>query len=238
MKHEPAMKHELLTADEEHSLIEQAQAGDTAARNRLIECNLRFIRRIVTTLLRPGFDRDDLEQAGALGLITAIRRFDLSQGRLTTYARWWIYSYVQRYMRHARCVHVPEYLVCGLSAWLAAENRLTGEIGSPPSLREIGRACGLKWEKAKKMHRAARAEEPVSGAHAAPPSWIGGADADERAHVRATLRRVPDARIRRVLEGRFYEGKTLEAVAAELGVCRERVRQLERDGLAAMREML
>lgn len=103
--------HDLLTPDDERTLATAAHAGDKAARDTLILHNLRLVGSIARRYLRPGLDLDDLIQYGTLGLMRAVDKFDPTQGRLTTYATWWIKQAIRRGIWNERFVHLPNYVV-------------------------------------------------------------------------------------------------------------------------------
>jgi len=252
-------KHKLLTAAEEVSLAKRIERGDTVAKRRMIESNLRLVVSIAKGYRGLGVPFLDLIQEGTLGLNRAVEKFDWRRGyKFSTYATWWIRQSVQRAVaNHARTIRVPVHVVERQQKLSRAARRLEVELGREATKHELAEATGLPMQ---------HVDEALGAAHASVSlnQTVGSDDEGElgdlfadreaadpfdeaeeslrRQGVRKALDALPE-RERRILELRFgFDGEpwTLEAIGHELDLTRERVRQLEAQALArlsALREL-
>ena len=245
----------LLSAEEEAVLSRAALAGDRHSRERMITGNLRLVIRIARQYQRSGMAVDDLIEEGNLGLMHAIGKYDPSLGyRLSTYAVWWIRQYIERaIMNQSRVVRLPVHLAKRLNRCLRASRELRQCSGREPSARDIATEVGrspdevrelMCWQEAPSSldHQ----EEGTSWQDALPapdsynPSRRNARDDMQQALLRHVGRLT--AREREILLRRFGLGtgveETLERIAADIGLTRERVRQIQIEALFKLREWL
>jgi len=250
----------LLTADEEKSLSRASIAGDFSARQRMIECNLRLVVSIARHYQNRGVALDDLIEEGNLGLIHALEKFDPERGfRFSTYATWWIRQNIERaIMNQSRTIRLPVHVVKELNLVLRTLRRIdTGEeAGQHHSMAQV--ALLLDRPVAEVQHIMALSERTASldaPLDVDPDLSIGDSIADDSAaepEARLAQREIEahmntwvnelSTRQRSVLERRYglngREVETLEVIAADMGVTRERVRQIQMEGLKALRRQL
>jgi RNA polymerase primary sigma factor len=249
----------LLTGEEEISLAKRVERGDPAAKQALIEANLRLVVSVAKRYVGRGMLFLDLIQEGNLGLMRAVEKFDWRRGyKFSTYATWWIRQSVQRAVaNHARTIRVPVHVVERQQKLGRAARRLEVELGREATKQELAEATGLPLQHVDEALGAAQASVSLNQTVGADDEGeLGDLFADreaadpfdeaEESLRRQSVRRALDAlpeRERRILELRFgFEGEpwTLEAIGHELDLTRERVRQLEGQALArlaALREL-
>jgi RNA polymerase primary sigma factor len=252
-------RHKLLTAAEEVALAKRLEQGDLLAKRRMIESNLRLVVSIAKGYRGLGVPFLDLIQEGTLGLNRAVEKFDWRRGfKFSTYATWWIRQSVQRAVaNNARTIRVPVHVVERQQKLGRAARRLEVELGRDATREELAEATGLPVQHVEEALSAAQASVSLNQSVGSDDEGeLGDLFADREAAdpfeeaeeslrkqgVRKALNALPE-RERRILELRFgFEGDpwTLEAIGAELGLTRERVRQLEGQALqrlAALREL-
>jgi RNA polymerase primary sigma factor len=246
-------RHKLLTASEEVTLAKRIEKGDLLAKRRMIESNLRLVVSIAKGYRGLGVPFLDLIQEGTLGLNRAVEKFDWRRGfKFSTYATWWIRQSVQRAVaNNARTIRVPVHVVERQQKLGRAARRLEVELGREATKDELAEATGLPIQHVDEALGAAQASVSLNqNVGADDEGELGDLFADREAAdpfdeaeeslrkqgVRRALDALPE-RERRILELRFgFDGEpwTLEAIGHELGLTRERVRQLEAQALARL----
>ncbi len=248
----------LLTAQEEVDLSRRAQKGDQAARARMIESNLRLVVKIARRYMNRGLALLDLIEEGNLGLIRAVEKFDPERGfRFSTYATWWIRQTIERaIMNQTRTIRLPIHVVKEINVYLRATRELSQSLDHEPTSEEVAELLDKPIKEVKRMlglnERVTSVDTPygkdadkplldtIADEHAMDPA-IGIQNAGLNANIDVWLEKLNDKQ-KEVVERRFglhgYENSTLEQVANELGVTRERVRQIQMDALRRLREIL
>jgi RNA polymerase primary sigma factor len=246
----------LLTAEEERELARRKDAGDEAAKRRLIECNLRLVMSITRNYTKAGVPLLDLIQEGNLGLIRAVEKFDWKLGfKLSTYATWWIRQAVARALAdQGRTIRLPVHVAEQARKVLRARRILTQKLNRDPTVEEIAKESGFPVERVRQLFELVEdpvsLETPVGDGESLYGDLIEDTNSDQPdAATAKQLRSVELAeamlrlnpRMRRVLAMRFgLDGqtpKTLEEVGTDLGITRERVRQLESRALRELRSV-
>ncbi|TDO96418.1 RNA polymerase sigma factor RpoS [Marinomonas balearica] len=249
----------LLTAQEEVYFARLALKGDEAARKRMIESNLRLVVKISRRYLNRGLSLLDLIEEGNLGLIRAVEKFDPERGfRFSTYATWWIRQTIERaIMNQTRTIRLPIHVVKELNVYLRAARELTQQLDHEPSPEEIAEKLDRPVEDVQKMlglnERISSIDSPLGGSEGDKslveviPDTQHSNPEDERQEgdVLNNIDGWLDAlneKQREVIARRFglrgYEPSTLEDVGAEIGLTRERVRQIQVEALRKLRLML
>lgn len=244
----------LLTAEQERELARRKDAGDEAAKQQLIECNLRLVMSITRNYTKAGVPLLDLIQEGNLGLIRAVEKFDWKLGfKLSTYATWWIRQAVARALAdQGRTIRLPVHVAEQARKVLRARRVLTQKLNRDPTAEEIAKESGFPVERVRELFELVEdpvsLETPVGDGESLYGDLIEDTKSDQpdtatAKHLRsrelaeAMMRLNP--RMRRVLAMRFgldgHTPKTLEQVGTDLGITRERVRQLESRALRELR---
>ncbi len=245
----------LLTVTEERELARRKDEGDEAAKRRLIECNLRLVMSITRNYTKAGVPLLDLIQEGNLGLIRAVEKFDYRMGyKLSTYATWWIRQAITRALAdHGRLIRLPVHVADQVRRVVRSRRILAQKLNRDPTIAEMAKESGFPEGRVKELLELV--EEPVS-----LETPVGDGDSlysdlieDENTQqpeaataeqlqsveVRHALDRL-EPRLRDVLERRFGlagdHPQTLEYIGKELGITRERVRQLETRALKELRQ--
>jgi RNA polymerase primary sigma factor len=236
----------LLTPAEERELARRKDEGDEAAKRKLIESNLRLVMSITRNYVNSGVPLLDLIQEGNLGLIRAVEKFDYRMGfKLSTYATWWIRQSVTRAIAdQGRTIRLPVHVVDQVRRVMRARRVLTQKLNRDPLPDEIAKESGFDLKRVRELldlvEDPVSLETPVGEGDSIYADMLEDINSEQPDVVLADLLRSVELqgaldklseRMRHVLELRFgLLGKapqTLEEVGTELGVTRERVRQLE-----------
>jgi RNA polymerase primary sigma factor len=236
----------LLTAAEERELARLKDLGDEDAKRRLIEGNLRLVMSITRNYVNSGVPLLDLIQEGNLGLIRAVEKFDYKLGyKLSTYATWWIRQAVTRAIAdQGRTIRLPVHVVEQVRKLTRARRALTQKLNRDPLPEEIAAESGLDLKRVHELldlvEDPVSLETPVGDGDSIYADMLEDVNAEQPDTALATLLQTKELRtalvglnerMRHVLELRFglsgERPKTLEEVGSDLGVTRERVRQLE-----------
>jgi RNA polymerase primary sigma factor len=248
----------LLTPEQEVELAGKIKKGDGAARERMINANLRLVVTIARDYANFGLPLLDLISEGNIGLTKAVERFDPTKGaKLSTYAMWWIKQALKRALANqSKTIRLPVHLVDKVAKVRRVSLQMSDELGREPTDEELGEEIGIASEKVARLKsvgiRPASLDAPIAENDSTEFAEVIG---DDEAQTPFELLRdknllgeveglleVLDPRERKIISQRFGldggKAKTLEDVGKDFGITRERIRQLQNIALAKLRRAL
>ena len=248
----------LLTPQQEIELAEKIKKGDAAARERMINSNLRLVVTIARDYANLGLPLLDLISEGNIGLTKAVERFDPAKGaKLSTYAMWWIRQSIKRALANqSKTIRLPVHLVDKVAKVRRVSLQMSDELGREPTDDELGEESGIAADKVARLKsvgiRPASLDAPIGDDDSTKfGEMIGDEDAQTpfellrdknlRGEVDSLIEALDD-REKKIISQRFGldggQPKTLEDVSKDFGITRERIRQLQNIALAKLRRAL
>ena len=252
-------RYDLLTAEEEINLARAIAKGSEAARQQMIQANLRLVVKIARRYMNRGMGLDDLIEEGNIGLMRAVEKFDDAHGcRFSTYATWWIRQSVERaIMNQARTIRLPVHIGKEFNLMMRTVGTLRSELEREPTDQEVAARMGKSEQRVHDLQGASQFTESADVLlHLDGDFTLYDVTEDENAtlpedqldaNIRADLLEVwlsqlPDKE-REVVALRYGLGGnqevwTLEAIGRQMGVTRERIRQVQVGALQTLRRMI
>ena len=248
----------LLTFKQEQQLGKRVMAGDEQARQQMIESNLRLVISIGKRYIHRGFPFSDIVEEGNIGLIKAVEKFNYKRGfRFSTYASWWIRQYIERaIINQGKLVRLPVHVVERLNKYLNKVEALVQELGREPTAAEVAVKMKTTEEEVLDLKQVVRTtcslDSPINDRADTflrdiieDPMCPSPADTAEgvlrREEMMAWVKELPEKE-QTVIVSRFgldgSEAKTLEEIGSEMGLTRERVRQIEMAALGRLRHTI
>ena len=248
----------LLTFKQEQQLGKRIMAGDEQARQEMIESNLRLVISIGKRYMHRGFPFSDVIEEGNLGLIKAVEKFNYKRGfRFSTYASWWIRQYIERaIINQGKLVRLPVHVVERLNRYLGKVEQLVQELGREPTASEVAVKMKTTDEEVLDLRQVVRTtcslDSPINDGTDTflrdvieDSACISPADTAEgvmrREEMMTWVTELPEKE-QTVIVARFgldgSESQTLEEIGREMGLTRERVRQIEMAALARLRHTI
>lgn len=248
----------LLTFKQEQQLGKRVMAGNEQARQQMIESNLRLVISIGKRYIHRGFPFSDIVEEGNLGLIKAVEKFNYKRGfRFSTYASWWIRQYIERaIINQGKLVRLPVHVVERLNKYLNKVEGLVQELGREPTAEEVAAKMKTTEEEVLDLKQVVRTtcslDSPINDRADTflrdvieDPMCVSPADTAEgvirRTEMMTWVKELPDKE-QTVIVSRFgldgSEARTLEEIGREMGLTRERVRQIEMAALGRLRHTI
>lgn len=248
----------LLTFKQEQQLGKRVMAGDEQARQQMIESNLRLVISIGKRYIHRGFPFSDIVEEGNLGLIKAVEKFNYKRGfRFSTYASWWIRQYIERaIINQGKLVRLPVHVVERLNRYLNRAEGLVQALGREPTSEEVAKKMKTTEEEVIDLKQIVRTtcslDSPINDRADTflrdvieDPMCASPADTAEgvmrRTEMMAWVKELPEKE-QTVIVSRFgldgSEARTLEEIGREMGLTRERVRQIEMNALGHLRHTI
>ncbi len=248
----------LLTPEQEVELAGKIKKGDAAARERMINANLRLVVTIARDYANLGLPLLDLISEGNIGLTKAVERFDPTKGaKLSTYAMWWIKQSIKRALANqSKTIRVPVHLADKIAKVRRVSLQMSDELGREPTDDELGEEIGIDIDKITRLKsvgiRPTSLDAPIAENDSTEFAEVIGDDETQTPFELLRdknllgevdgLLEVLDPRERKIISQRFgLDGgkpKTLEDVGKDFGITRERIRQLQNIALAKLRRAL
>jgi RNA polymerase sigma factor RpoS len=248
-------KTPLLTFEQEQELAKRIEQGDTDARAKMIEANLRLVVAIGKKYINRGLQFSDIIEEGNLGLIRAVEKFQYERGfKFSTYASWWIKQAIERaIVNQTRTIRLPVHIAEIVNSYMRATRQLTQTLGREPTIEEIAKKMKVTEEKVRSISQVVREtysldmligdqeedtlKDILQDNNALSPATVSD-EIRRREHIDEWLQQLSVSE-RKVIELRFGlldgEPKTLDSIGKEFGITRERVRQIETQALNKLR---